>query len=313
MAAKPGTSPRGTPDVRTGDAEVHTFRSPTALVVWVVWLLFAAGNWIDIAVQGRDHLSVVAAAILLLATGVIYACAQRPRIIADKDGVTIRNPLRDHRISWAAISDVDLVDLLRVHCDWGPPGASADDDASAKKHRKVISSWAVHYSRRRQLSAEAKARRAASPRRSPFSLGGGQTSVPSYGSRGLSGASQNVTPEAEAQRIARLLSEHATAARAESVWAHGTATPETTSTPGNTTSTPETTATLETTSTPANTTSTPGATAASASATTDAPAPGSTPAPPTAGWAEPPQSTWNRVALAAILVPALILLIVCLV
>src|SRR6202044_696959 len=72
MAAKPGTSPRGTPDVRTGEAEVHTFRSPTALVVWVVWLLFAVGNWIDIAIQGRDHLSVVAAVILLLATGVIY-------------------------------------------------------------------------------------------------------------------------------------------------------------------------------------------------------------------------------------------------
>ncbi len=281
MPAKPGTSPRGTPDmgggdVRTGEAEVHTFRSPTALVVWVVWLLFAVGNWIDIAVQGRDHLSLVAAAILLLATGVIYACAQRPRIIADRGGVTIRNPLRDHRISWPAISDVDLVDLLRVHCDWGPPGAPSADaagaDVDAKKHRKIISSWAVHYSRRRQLSAEAKTRRAASPRRSPFSLSGslsGSLGGPSYGSHGLSAASQNATPEAEAERIARLLREHATAARAVS--------------------TPE-----------------------GAPAPEGAIAPHSTPAPPTPGWAEPPQSTWNRVALAAILVPALILLIVCL-
>jgi hypothetical protein len=285
MAAKPGTSPRGAPDtgggnVRTGEAEVHTFRSPTALVVWVVWLLFAVGNWIDIAVQGRDHLSVVAAAILLLATGVIYACAQRPRIIADPGGVTIRNPLRDHRIGWAAISDVDLVDLLRVHCDWGPPRAPGDDDASAKKHRKVISSWAVHYSRRRQLSAEAKARRAANPRRSPLSAG-----FPSYGSRGLSANSQNASPEAEAERIARLLREHATAARAESVWAHGTA--------------PTTPAASD-----------DDAAIPASDATNAAPTPGSTSTP---GWAEPPQSTWNRVALAAILVPALILLIVCLV
>jgi hypothetical protein len=289
MAAKPGTSPRGTPgkgggDVRTGEAEVHTFRSPTALVVWVVWLLFAVGNWIDIAVQGRDHLSVVAAAILLLATGVIYACAQRPRIIADSGGVTIRNPLRDHRISWAAISDVDLVDLLRVHCDWGPPGAPADGDANAKKHRKVISSWAVHYSRRRQLSNEAKARRAANPRRSPLSAG-----FPSYGSRGLSANSQSATPEAEAERIARLLREHATAARAESVWARGTAA-----------------------TTPAASDATPADTPASAT-TIAAPTPDSTPVPLTAGWAEPPRSTWSRAALAAILVPALILLIVCLV
>ena len=51
------------------------FRSPTAVVVWVVWLLFAVGNWIDLAVQGRDHLSVVASATLLLATGVGYVTA----------------------------------------------------------------------------------------------------------------------------------------------------------------------------------------------------------------------------------------------
>ena len=73
------------------------FRSPTAVVVWVVWLLFAVGNWVDLAVQGRDHLSVVAAAVLLLATGAAYVTAQRPRIIADEAGVTVRNPLRDHR------------------------------------------------------------------------------------------------------------------------------------------------------------------------------------------------------------------------
>jgi hypothetical protein len=254
--AAPGTSPRGTPsadggDVRTGQSDVDTFRSPTALIVWVVWLLFAVANWIDLAVQGRDHLSAVAAAILLLVTGLFYACAQRPRIIAGPAGVTIRNPLRDHRVSWAAICGVELADLLRVRCDWGPPGAQASNDGGST-HR-VISCWAVHYSRRRSLAAEAKARRAASPRRQALSL-----SFASYGSCGLSAASEGVTPEAEAERIARLLRERATAARAETVWTNGTA------------------------------------------------------APTTAGWAGPPQSTWSRVALAAIGIPALILLIVCL-
>ncbi len=47
---------------KPGDGTVQTFRSPTAAVIWVVWLLFAVANWIDLAVQGRDHLSVVAAA-----------------------------------------------------------------------------------------------------------------------------------------------------------------------------------------------------------------------------------------------------------
>ena len=55
-----------------GDADgwPQTFRSPTAVMIWWVWLLFLVANLIDIAVQGRDHASVVAAAILLLATGV---------------------------------------------------------------------------------------------------------------------------------------------------------------------------------------------------------------------------------------------------
>ena len=78
----------------------QTFRSPTAVVVWVVCLLFAVGNWIDLAVQGRDHVSAVAAALLLLVTGVAYATAQRPRLIVDDAGLTIRNPLRDYRIGY---------------------------------------------------------------------------------------------------------------------------------------------------------------------------------------------------------------------
>ena len=190
------------------------FRSPTAVVVWVVWLLFAVGNWIDLAVQGRDHLSVVAAAVLLLATGAAYVTAQRPRIIADDAGVTVRNPLRDHRIGWAGVAEVDLVDLLRVHCAWGgPPGAAPAD----REHHKVISAWAIHYSRRRQFAAEAKARRGARRSASAFPVGFGR----SYGSAAL--ASEPVSgAQADAERIVKLLQARATAARAEAVWADST-------------------------------------------------------------------------------------------
>ena len=192
------------------------FRSPTAVVVWVVWLLFAVGNWVDLAVQGRDHTSVVAAAVLLLATGAAYVTAQRPRIIADEAGVTVRNPLRDHRIGWAGVAEVDLVDLLRVHCAWGgPPGAAPAD----REHHKVISAWAIHYSRRRQFAAEAKARRGARRSTSAFPVGFGR----SYGGGTLASdpASASST-EAEAEKIVKLLQEHATAARAEAVWAGST-------------------------------------------------------------------------------------------
>ena len=263
----------------------QVFRSPTAVVVWVVWLLFAVGNWVDLAVQGRDHTSVVAAAILLLATGAAYVTAQRPRIIADEAGVTVRNPLRDHRIGWAGVAEVDLVDLLRVHCAWGgPPGAAPAD----RDHRKVISAWAIHYSRRRQFAAEARARRGARRSASAFQVGFGRA----YGSNTPASVSAPASSsEAEAETIVKLLQAQATAARAEAVWAGSTveiagAAPATGTAPGT----------------------------APATSTDPAPetAPGTT-ALATAGWTEPLTSTWSRRALAALLIPALILLIVILV
>jgi hypothetical protein len=257
----------------------QVFRSPTAVVVWVVWLLFAVGNWIDLAVQGRDHLSVVAAAVLLLATGAAYVTAQRPRVIADDAGVTIRNPLRDHRIGWAGVAEVDLVDLLRVHCAWGgPPGAAPAD----REHHKVISAWAVHYSRRRQFAAEARARRGARRSASAFPAGFGR----SYGSAALAREPASAS-EAEAEKIVKLLQERATAARAEAVWAGSTVE----------IAAPQPSAEAAPAADPA-----PGT--APAAATTTVPATGST---------EPLTSTWSPRALAALLIPALILLIVILV
>jgi len=249
-----------------------TFRSPTAVIVWVVIVLFVVGNWIDLAVQGRDHLSVVAAAVLLLGAGVAYVTAQRPRIIADDAGVTVRNPLRDHRIGWAGVAEIDLVDLLRVHCAWGgPPGAAPAD----REHHKVISAWAIHYSRRRQFAAEIKARRG--PRRSPAGFPGG------FGGRGVPygtapGREHSPSAEAEALQVVKLLQARATAARAEAVWADGTA-----------------------------------EIAGAKTADTEPAAAGGITAVADEGLTEPLTSTWSRPAFAALLIPALILLIVILV
>ncbi|HEY1822146.1 MAG TPA: PH domain-containing protein [Trebonia sp.] len=130
----------------------QVFRSPGAVVVWWVWLLFAVGNLIDLAVQGRDHASLVAAFILLFVTGIVYVTALRPRMIADDGGLTIANPVRDHRIDWAAVAGADPTDLLRVRCEW-PQGEGTG--------RRVIYSWAVHSSRRRQIAADMRAQRQA--------------------------------------------------------------------------------------------------------------------------------------------------------
>jgi hypothetical protein len=280
----------------------QTFRSPTALVVWVVWLLFAVGNWVDLAVQGRDHTSVVAAAILLLATGIAYVTAQRPRVIVDDTGVTVKNPVRDHQIAWAAVTDVDLADLLRIHCTLDQP--PDDDQGQGQEHgngrgkRKVISAWAIHYSRRRQLAADTKARRSAARTAGGArpSLLGGFASASRSMSYGAPAASQTSSSEAEAKLIVRLISERATAARAEALWS---ASPPTSATPA----TPADAATSANTATSANAagTTTSAGTATPANVTTDAPA--------TAG-TKLLTSTWSTSAIAALVIPALILLIV---
>jgi hypothetical protein len=265
-----------------------TFRSPTAVIVWIVIVLFVVGNWIDLAVQGRDHLSVVAAAVLLLGAGIAYVTAQRPRIIADGAGVTVRNPLRDHRIGWAGVADIDLVDLLRVHCAWGgPPGAAPAD----REHHKVISAWAIHYSRRRKFAAQVKARRGA--RRSTMGFPGG------FGGRNLPygtpapGHQHSASSEAEAEKVVTLLQARATAARAEALWAAGTA--------GIAGAPPAETGPAEAAA------SIPASAPAPAAATT------TTTTAAAAGLTEPLTSTWSRPALAAVLIPALILLIIILV
>ncbi len=133
-----------------GGADREVFRSPAAVAVWWVWVLFAVGNLIDLAVQGRDHLSVVAAFILLFVTGLVYVGVRRPRVIVDADGVTVVNPVGEHRVGWLAVAAVDATELLRLRCEW-PDGDRAG--------RRAVYAWAVHSSRRRQVGAELRARR----------------------------------------------------------------------------------------------------------------------------------------------------------
>ncbi|HEX8005479.1 MAG TPA: PH domain-containing protein [Trebonia sp.] len=147
-------------DKASTEGRKQAFRSPFAVAIWWLWVLFALGNLIDLAVQGRDHLSLVAAFVLLLVTGIVYTAAQRPRIVADDDGLTVANPLRDHRIGWAAVSAIDAGDLVRVRCEW-PDG------------KRTIYAWAVHSSRRRQLASQLRAEsRKSRPRRMMGGFGG---------------------------------------------------------------------------------------------------------------------------------------------
>jgi hypothetical protein len=194
---------------KQGPAGRQVFRSPVAVAIWWLWVLFAAGNLIDLAVQGRDHVSLVAAFVLLFVTGLVYVTAQRPRIVAGADALTIANPLRDHRVGWAAVAGADPTDLLRVRCEW------PDGDGTA---RSVIYSWAVHSSRRRQVSAELRAQRQSrSGTRSGFGVFGG---AGGSGLTGAFGASSEPSPEGDplrldAGRVIAALTERAERARLE--------------------------------------------------------------------------------------------------
>jgi Bacterial PH domain len=120
------------------------FRLPGAIVAWWAWMIFAGFFLVDIIISGRNHNAVEIAATLVFVTGVVYACALRPRVIADPGGITVQNPLRDHRIPWGSVAGVDLKESVQVHCV-KEPGATRG---------KVIHSWALYTQRRSRLRSE---------------------------------------------------------------------------------------------------------------------------------------------------------------
>jgi signal transduction histidine kinase len=126
------------------------FRLPAPLVLWWAWVAFAVANLADLAIQGRDATSVQIAIGLLAITGVVYACAFRPRVITDAGGITMLNPLREYRVPWARVSDVYLGESVQVHVAAAAPATGKG---------KVLHSWALYSPRRSRLKAEVRGRR----------------------------------------------------------------------------------------------------------------------------------------------------------
>lgn len=170
----------------------EVYRPVGARVLWWVWLAFAVANLADLAVQGHNHFAAVIAVLLVFITGVVYAGALRPRVIADEAGITLLNPLRDHRVPWGAVTGVDLGDTLQVHCR--QPGREQD---------KILYSWAVQSSRRGRARAELRAARRA---------GELSKASPSYGR--LPAEAREIMGKTLAELTVRQLSERATAAQA---------------------------------------------------------------------------------------------------
>jgi Bacterial PH domain len=138
--------------VGPGPKAREVFRLAPPLVLWWVWLAFAAANIADFAVQGASARFVtVVCAILATVTGIAYALALRPRVIAEPAGLVIVNPFRDHHVPWGAIQTVDTGDWVRVHY-------ASDTNAPSSAAGKSISCWALY------ISARVKRKAAIPPR-----------------------------------------------------------------------------------------------------------------------------------------------------
>src|SRR5208282_3621739 len=121
------------------DREV--FRLAPPLVLWWVWVAFAVANIADFAIQGASaRFAVTVSAILVTVTGLAYALALRPRVIAEPAGLTIVNPFRDYHVPWAAIQAVDTREWVQVHYAPAEPAPASSTASPASIAARPVSS-----------------------------------------------------------------------------------------------------------------------------------------------------------------------------
>lgn len=212
---------------RRPDGKPEMYRSPVAPLIWWVWVLFAAANLADLAVQGRNHFAAMVVVVLLLITGVTYVAAFRPRVFAGDDGMTIVNPLRDWRVPWNCVEGVVLGDSLEVFCNWqddaapdrgavngavaARAGSNGAGPAKAGNQRKKLYGWAVHSPRRSRLKAELRAQRQA--------MAAERRQSKSYGR--LPQEAKDAMKKTDAEHIVYSLESRASSARATAIATRG--------------------------------------------------------------------------------------------
>lgn len=207
-----------------GDRQVY--RTSGSLVAWWAWTAFAVVLLIVLALHNHDRAALVTALVVIAITGIMYACALRPRIVAGVAGITVVNPLRVHEVPWPLVTQVDLVHNVRVHYR-SPAGGTprgdepaggepagdkpAGDGPAAGKPagEKIVHSWAVQSTGRSRTRNELRARRAARRGLTPEP---GQARLPDAAQAALAGSA--------AEFITRQLDEQARRRRAAVSAAH---------------------------------------------------------------------------------------------
>ncbi|HUZ52650.1 MAG TPA: PH domain-containing protein [Streptosporangiaceae bacterium] len=121
----------------------RVYRLATPLVVWWVWVGLAVLSLGDLIIQGHDYLSVKFALGMLTVTGLVFACTLWSKVIADDDGITVRNPFRVFTIPWAAVRGIFLADSVEIQCSRGP-----------QQKDKTVFTWALSSTRRTRARAK---------------------------------------------------------------------------------------------------------------------------------------------------------------
>jgi hypothetical protein len=119
------------------------FRLVSPIVIWWAWVVFAVVILALVAIPAHNYFSAELAAGLAAVTAVVYVTAKRPIVFADDDGVSVQNPLRDHRVGWGALGDVYIGDMVEFSCARPAP-----------RKDKIIYCWALYSSRRARLRAQ---------------------------------------------------------------------------------------------------------------------------------------------------------------
>lgn len=119
------------------------YRRLTPIALAWAWLAFVVFCLADIVIPAHSYLSLEVVAGLLTVSALVYACAVRPRVIADDESVLVHNPFRDHHLRWGAVRGVFLGDSVEFGCARPAP-----------KKDKTIYCWALYTARRSRMRSQ---------------------------------------------------------------------------------------------------------------------------------------------------------------
>ena len=116
------------------------------LVIWWCWVGVVVLSAGDLLIQGHRLVPLGYFFGGLAVSGLVFACTDWPRVIADDAGVKVLNPFRVFTIPWGAVRGIYLADSVEFQCARRPP-----------KKEKTVFSWALSSPRRARARAQLRA------------------------------------------------------------------------------------------------------------------------------------------------------------